>query len=146
MLSILRYLKETISFGLFIPKSLSPHFQAFADSDWAGDPDDRRSVGAYCIYLGSSLIAWTCKQQEALANAAAELQWLCKLCNDLGSPPTQKQIIWCDNIGAAYFSANPLFHARTKHIEIDFHFVRDLVHSKESRSAFSPQKIRLMTC
>jgi len=74
LLSILRNLKETISFGLFIPKSLSPHFQAFADSDWAGDPDDRRSVGAYCIYLGSSLIAWTCNQQEALA-LAAHFNW-----------------------------------------------------------------------
>jgi hypothetical protein len=73
-MSILRNLKETISFGLFIPKSPSPHFQAFADSDWAGDPDGRRSVRAYCIYLGSSLIAWTCNQQETLA-LAAHFNW-----------------------------------------------------------------------
>jgi len=84
---ILCYLKQTISFGFFIPKSQSLHFQAFVDSDWDGDPDDRQSVGAYCIYLGSSLISWTCKQQatvacsssteadyKALANAAAELE------------------------------------------------------------------------
>jgi len=83
---ILCYLKQTISFGFFIPKSQSLHFQASVDSDWDGDPDDRQSVGAYCIYLGASLISWTCKQEatvacssteadyKALANAAAELQ------------------------------------------------------------------------
>ncbi|KAF5447766.1 hypothetical protein F2P56_033290 [Juglans regia] len=100
--------------------------RAFADSDWAGDLDDRRSVGAYCIYLGSSLISWSFKQQatvarssteaeyKALANAAAELQWLQKLSAKLGLQTTQQPIIWCDNIGLpfckSYFSCSDETH------------------------------------
>lgn len=93
---ILCYLKNTVSYGLFLPHSSSLSFQAFADNDWAEDPDDRRSVGSFCVYLGSRLISWSCKQQsavarssteveyKALANAAAELQWLQQLASELG--------------------------------------------------------------
>jgi hypothetical protein len=138
----LRYLKSTISYGLLIRRSPSRHLQAFSDADWAGCPDDRKSTGGFCIFLGPNLISWSSHKQRTVARSSteseyrtlaittAELIWLqslmCDLRISLPTPPT----LWCDNIGATYLTANPAFHARTKHIEIDFHFVRDRVASK----------------
>jgi histone deacetylase 1/2 len=66
-------------------------------------------------------------EYKALADAIAEMMWVQKLLTELKvqHPPTAR--LWCDNIGATYWTANPVFHARTKHIEIDFHFVREMV-------------------
>ena len=135
----MRYLKETISYALLIQPDHLLQLQTFSDADWASDQDDRRSISAYYVYLGKNLISWSCKQQptvarssteaenKALANAAAEIQWLKTLLSNLHISTVHPLILWCDNIGATYLTSNPLFHARTKHIEIDFHYVRDQV-------------------
>jgi hypothetical protein len=65
-----------------------------------------------------------------LANATAEVMWVQKLLDELSIPHPRAACLWCDNIGAKYLSANPVFHARTKHIEIDYHFVRERVAAK----------------
>jgi len=69
-------------------------------------------------------------EYKALANATAELMWIQKLLSELKVSHQPVARLCCDNIGARYLSANPVFHARTKHIEIDFHFVRERVAQK----------------
>ena len=139
---IVRYVKDTMSIGLNFSKSSSTLVSAFSDSDWAGCLDDRRSTGGFAVFLGSNMISWCARKQatvsrsstkaeyKALANANAEIIWVQSNLKKLGVKTTQAPCLWCDNLGATYLSANPVFHARMKHIEIDFHFVKERVASK----------------
>jgi len=139
---ILRYVSGTIKLGLKIKRSNSTLVSAFSDADWAGCVDDRRSTGGFAVFLGGNLISWMARKQatvsrssteaeyKALANATAEMMWVQKLLTELRIQHPSAARLWCDNLGAKYLSANPIFHARTKHIEIGFHFVRERVTNK----------------
>uniref|UniRef100_A0A2N9HPA0 Integrase catalytic domain-containing protein n=1 Tax=Fagus sylvatica TaxID=28930 RepID=A0A2N9HPA0_FAGSY len=139
---ILRYVQGTLHHGLtFRPGPLS--LTAFTDSDWAGDPMDRRSTIGLIVFLGHNPITWQSKKQptvarssteaeyRALANCAADLAWVRMVLKDLGiflhAPPT----IWCDNLSALALATNPVFHARTKHVEVDYHFIREKVTNRD---------------
>jgi histone deacetylase 1/2 len=139
---ILCYIHGSLSLGLKIRKSPSAVVSAFSDVDWAGCVDDRRSTGGFAVFLGTNLISWSARKQptvsrssteaeyKALVDATAEMMWVQKLLQELGVSHSSVARLWCDNLGAKYLSANPVFHARTKHIEIDFHFVRERVAQK----------------
>jgi histone deacetylase 1/2 len=147
---ILRYLKDTSKLGLRLSKSSSMIVSAFSDADWAGCPDDRRSTGGFAVFLGSNLISWSARKQatvsrssteaeyKSLANATAEVMWVQTLLDELRIPHPPMAQLWCDNMGATYLSANPIFHARTKHIEVDYHFVRERVARKLLDIKFIP--------
>uniref|UniRef100_A0A2N9F1U5 Reverse transcriptase Ty1/copia-type domain-containing protein n=1 Tax=Fagus sylvatica TaxID=28930 RepID=A0A2N9F1U5_FAGSY len=152
---ILRYLKHTIHHCIFLHRDTNFNIQAFSDADWASCPDDRRSTTGYCLFLGRNLISWTSRKQRtvsrssteseyrAVAHASTEIIWLRSFLSELGLVSSTPPLLWCDNIGATYLTANPLFHARTKHIEIDVHFVRDLVASNALSIRFISSKDQL---
>jgi hypothetical protein len=136
---ILRYLKGTIHHGLLIHSSSSHSLTAYSDADWAGCPDTRRSTSGFCMFLGDNLISWSSRRQttvsrssaeaeyRAVATAVAESCWVRQLLQELHRPIDSATIVYCDNVSAVYLSANPVQHRRTKHIELDIHFVREKV-------------------
>lgn len=138
---LLRYLKGTDSLSLHFVPSSSNCIEAFSDADWAGCPDDSRSTGGHCVYFGSNLVIWSSKKQDvvsrssaeseyrSLANVTTDVIWLHSLCSELGISVPSPHQIWSDN-SSAISLAHPVFHARTKHIEVDVHFIREKVASK----------------
>ncbi|KAB2625793.1 hypothetical protein D8674_017453 [Pyrus ussuriensis x Pyrus communis] len=137
---IFRYLKGHISLGLWFPKCSAPlSIHSFLDAEWAGCTIYRRSTGGFCIFLGDSLISWSAKKQptvarsstkaeyQSLANTVAALTWICKLLVDIGLVLPCAPKLWCDNISAISLAKNPLFHAQTKNVEIDYHYIREKV-------------------
>ncbi|CAM8916639.1 unnamed protein product [Rhodiola kirilowii] len=138
---VLRYIKSAPAQGLLFSSNSSFDLAGYCDADWASCPITRRSVSGYCMMLGSSVLSWKTKKQavvarssaeseyRALAGACGEVLWLVRLLGDLRvhlSPPVP---VYCDNQAAIHIARNPVFHERTKHVEIDCHFVRHHVNS-----------------
>lgn len=133
---ILRYLSGTATHGIYFSATNSLSLHAFSNADWGGDSDDYVSTNAYIIYLGKHPVSWSAKKQNgvarssteaeyrAVANAAAEVRWICNILTELGITIPVKPVVYCDNVGAIFLCDNPVFHSRMKHIAIDYHFVR----------------------
>ncbi|GKD01981.1 ribonuclease H-like domain-containing protein [Tanacetum coccineum] len=136
---ILQYVRGTLDYGLWLFSSSTIDLVAYSDADWAGCPTTRRSTSSYYVFLGNNLLSWSSKRQPTLsrssaeaechgvANAIAETYWLRNLLRELHTPLSSATLVYCDNVSAFYLSCNPVQHQRMKHIEIDIHFVRDLV-------------------
>lgn len=134
---ILRYLAGTLSFGLTLRPSLSRLLLAYCDADWASDCNDRRSTTGFCIFFGPNLVSWSSKKQltvslssteseyRSMASVVSDLMWIKSLLSELGVKLISVPHVLCDNQGAVYMTANPVLHARTKHLELDLHFVRE---------------------
>lgn len=147
---ILRYIQGTLDLGLVLRPSAQSDLVVYSDADWAGCPDTRRSTSGYAVFLGDNLVSWSSKRQStvsrssaeaeyrAVANAVAEATWLRQLLLELQTPLRRATLVYCDNISTVYMSTNPVQHQRTKHIEIDLHFVRERVALGETKVLHVP--------
>jgi hypothetical protein len=134
--SILRYLRRYPSIGLYFAAGEDNHLQSSSDADYAQDADDRISVGAYLFTLGPTPISWSSKKQtttarssceseyRALSNCTSEAIWLRRLMSEIGFGSSVPTILKCDNQSAIRIARNPVFHDRTKHFQVDWHFSR----------------------
>lgn len=120
----------------------------YCDADWAGDVTDRRSTTGYCMFVGGNLVTWKSKKQSvvsrssaeaeyrAMAAATSEIVWLKALLEEMGFPTIAPILLHCDNQAALHIAANPVFHERTKHIEVDCHFVREKLENKTISTSY----------
>ena len=139
---ILRYIKGTSNLGLFYPKSENFDLIAYSDADYGGCKIDRKSTSGICHFLGRSLVSWGSKKQStvdlssteaeyvAASSCCTQVLWIKHQLEDFGIMLSEVPIK-CDNTSTIALSKNPVFHARTKHIDIKHHFLRDHVQKKE---------------
>ncbi|XP_021739470.1 uncharacterized protein LOC110705845 [Chenopodium quinoa] len=135
----LRYVASTVGQGILLQATDQLTLRAFCDSDWAACPFTRKSVTGYVLLLGNSPISWKSKKQSttskssaeaeyrAMSHASGEVDWLVRLLTEMGLFDLKPVKLYCDSQSAIHIAKNPVFHERTKHIEVDCHFTRDKV-------------------
>ncbi|GJV62300.1 ribonuclease H-like domain-containing protein [Tanacetum coccineum] len=152
------HLSETVYMhqppGLVASVSSTNSAYCYTDADWVGCPVTRRSTSGYCMFLGDNLLSWSAKRQITLsrssaeaeyrgvANVVAETAWIRNLLCELHTPLFTTTLVYCDNVSAVYMSANPVQHQRTKHIEIDIHFIREFVASGQVHVLYVPSRFQ----
>lgn len=136
---ILRYVAGTVDYGLWYPSESKSFLVGFTDSDFAGSIDDRKSTSGYAFKYGSSLISWASRKQPVVTLSSAEAEyvvatsaacqavWLRRLMSDLSPKKLEPTPIYCDNSSAITLSKNLVFNKKSKHIDIRYHFIRELV-------------------
>jgi len=146
---ILQYVKTSKSFGLVYGRQKTSKFvdnvlYGFADSDWASDPDDRRSTSGYIFMLNGAAVGWCSRKQvsaaQALSSCEAEYIAACEatkevvflraLLKDLGFEQLGSTRIYVDNTGAINMAKNPVISKKSKHIDLRFHYLRHMVASE----------------
>lgn len=151
----MRYVNGTLDFGLYYESNDNLQLLGYVDADWAGCIDDRKSTTGYAMLLGGSLFSWASKKQSSIATSTAEaeymaahlasqqLVWLDKLFSDFTIPIEKPIHLLCDSASAIAISKNPVMHSRTKHIDIKYHFVRNLVENGLLTLVYCPTKLQL---
>jgi len=137
-LHIVRYLMYTRNYEIVFDGNSDEGFMAYCDSDWASDPDDRKSHTGMIIQLAAAPICWVSHKQKtvalssteaeymALSDSCRQLEWLRSLFNEIGIP-IQSLPLCGDNQGSIFLASNPIQERRTKHIDIRFHHIREKI-------------------
>lgn len=135
---VLRYVVGTVDLGIFYKRRGDAELLAYTDSDYAGDVVDRKSTSGYVFSLSGGAVSWTSKKQPivtlstteaeyvAAASCATQGVWMKRVLDKLGHSHSKCITIFCDNSSAIKLSRNPVLHGRSKHIDVRFHFLRDL--------------------
>ncbi|KAL0392835.1 UNVERIFIED_CONTAM: Retrovirus-related Pol polyprotein from transposon RE2 [Sesamum radiatum] len=149
-LRILKYIKTSPGKGLLFKQHGHVKIEAYSDADYAGSKDDRKSTSGHCTYVGGNLVTWRSKKQttvarssveaeyRAMAHTTSEILWLKNLLKELGFMYDDPVLMHCDNQAAVHIASNPVFHERTKHIEVDCHFVREAILNQKICTPFTP--------
>ena len=137
---VLRYVRGTIiTYGLMYTSNSGVLLFGYSDSDWVGSAVDRKSTSGYCFSMGSAMISWSSRKQGSIAQSTAKAEYIAasdackeavrlgKLVSDLFGGKLDSTIIHCDNQSCIKLSENPVFHDSSKHIEMSYHFIKDLV-------------------
>jgi hypothetical protein len=135
---IFKYLKGTITLGLWYPRESEFNLLGYSDADFAGCKIDRKSTSGSCQFLGDRLVSWYSKKQKSISTSTAEAEyiaagsccaqilWMKNQLLDYGLRYS-KVPIYCDNQSAIAMTGNPVQHSMTKHISIRYHFIREHV-------------------
>lgn len=147
---LIRYLKGTADLGLVLGGLDDVVVTGWSDSDWAADLDSRRSIAGFTFDIAGGMVSWSSKKQPtvalstaeaeymAMAHASKEAIWLRTLLSEIGFPQESPSTIHVDNQGAIALANNPVHHARTKHIDIRHHFIRERIQSQEIELVYCP--------
>ena len=115
----------------------------YSDSDWVGNLDENKLTSGFAFNIGTGVVSWRSKKQptvslsstkaeyKALCNATCEVVWLRRILEEIGGKQTEPTKVYCDNQSAVKLAHNPIYHARTKHIELQHHFIIENIEPKE---------------
>ena len=152
---ILQYLKTSPKRGLLFQRNEKLKMEVYTDADYARSVMDRRSTTGYCMFLGGNLVSWRSKKQNVVARSSAEaeframaqgvceLLWLKIILNDLKVACEEPMILYWDNKSAISIAHNRVQHERTKHIEIDRHFIKEKLDSGLITTSYVPSGLQL---
>lgn len=148
MKHLLRYLAGTKDFGILYQRYGDCVLQGFSDSDWGTNPIDRKSTTGTAFHLGSGVVTWLSKKQDIVALSSTEAEyialcaaccqgiWINRVLGDCGVRIEEPIVIYCDNKSCIAVAKNPVLHRRAKHIDVKYHYIRDLVSSDEVHLQF----------
>ncbi|KAB2602711.1 hypothetical protein D8674_003716 [Pyrus ussuriensis x Pyrus communis] len=152
---ILQYLKSSPGRGIMFSKNGHCRIEGYTDADWAMNITDRRSTSGYLTFVGGNLVTWLSKKQKVVALSSAEVEykgmakgvckllWLRRLLAELGCPSMSATNLFCDNKAAIDISHNPIQHDRTKHVEVDRHFIKEKLDGNIIQFSFVKSKDQL---
>jgi len=148
-LYIIRYVNTTLSTKIVYNGNNKEGFLAFADADWAADKITRRSVSGYIITLAGGTISWVSRKQKgvslssteaeykSMSDASRQIVWIEGLMNELHFP-IKTIYLCCDNQGAMFLASNPAQEHRSKHIDVNFHYIRECVENEKVKLTYVP--------
>jgi hypothetical protein len=145
---VFRYLRGTVDYGLKYRNEESYYggdvvITGYSDSSWADDKDDRKSTAGHCVYVNNNLISWCTRKQSVVATSTTEaeliavyevvkeMEWMSMLLTEMGYRVRKPMTVWCDNLSTIQITKHATNHDRTKHIDVRYFYVRDLVIKKQ---------------